>query len=55
MSGGAAFIKDPDKKVGDLIQEQIATLGENITVRRFARFERGEDVGEQADAEAVNA
>lgn len=46
------FIKDPDKKVGDLIQEQIATLGENITVRRFARFERGEDLGEQADAEA---
>ncbi len=45
------FIKDPDRKVRDLIQEQIATLGENITVRRFARFERGEDTGGQADQE----
>lgn len=43
------YIKDPDRKVGDLIQEQIATLGENITVRRFARFERGEEVGGQTD------
>lgn len=43
------FIKDPDRKVGDLIQEQIATLGENITVRRFARFERGEDGGGEQD------
>lgn len=36
------FIKDPDRTVADLIQEKIATMGENITVRRFARFERGE-------------
>lgn len=44
------YIKDPDRRVRDLIQEQIATLGENITVRRFARFERGEGADdEQAD------
>ncbi|MBO8141028.1 MAG: translation elongation factor Ts [Firmicutes bacterium] len=36
------FIKDPDKTISELIREKIATLGENITVRRFARFERGE-------------
>ncbi|KXG78126.1 Elongation factor Ts [Fervidicola ferrireducens] len=36
------FIKDPDKKVSELIMEKIALLGENITVTRFARFERGE-------------
>ncbi|MCF6096723.1 translation elongation factor Ts [Thermovorax subterraneus] len=36
------FIKDPDKKVSELIMEKIALLGENITVTRFVRFERGE-------------
>ncbi|HMK55875.1 MAG TPA: translation elongation factor Ts [Dissulfurispiraceae bacterium] len=38
------FIKDPDgkKKVKDIITEKIAKLGENIVVRRFARFQLGE-------------
>lgn len=36
------FIKDPDKTVQDIITEAIARIGENISVRRFARFERGE-------------
>ena len=38
------FIKDPEgkKKVKDLITEKIAKLGENIVVRRFARFKLGE-------------
>jgi elongation factor Ts len=36
------FIKDPDKHVGDLITEAVATLGENIHVRRFIRFAVGE-------------
>src|SRR5690625_450150 len=36
------FIKDNDRTVQDVIQGAIATLGENIAVRRFARFERGE-------------
>ncbi len=36
------FIRDEDKTVGELIQEYIAKLGENIVVRRFARFEIGE-------------
>lgn len=38
------FIKDPDqkKKIKDLITEKIAKLGENIIVRRFARFQLGE-------------
>ncbi len=37
------FIKDPDKKVKDLITETIATLGENITINRFTRFAVGEE------------
>lgn len=36
------FIKDPDRKVLDLINEAVARLGENIQVRRFARYQLGE-------------
>jgi elongation factor Ts len=35
------FVKNPDQKVGDMIKERIAKLGENIVVRRFARFQVG--------------
>lgn len=38
------FIKDPDKKISQLIMEKIAIIGENITVSRFTRYERGEAV-----------
>ncbi len=37
-----AYIKDPEKKVKDLLTESIATLGENIGVSRFVRFAIGE-------------
>ncbi len=37
------FIKDPDKKIKDLITGTIATLGENITINRFTRFAVGEE------------
>jgi elongation factor Ts len=36
------FVKDPDIKVQTLIQNLIARLGENIVVRRFARYQLGE-------------
>lgn len=36
------FIKDDDKKVGTLLTEMIAKLGENIVIRRFARLQVGE-------------
>ncbi len=37
------FVKDPDGKlkVKDLVTEKIAKLGENILIRRYARFELG--------------
>jgi elongation factor Ts len=35
------FIKDGSKTVGELVKERIGKLGENIVVRRFARFELG--------------
>ena len=39
-----AFIKDPGKKVGDLLQDAVARMGENIQVRRFMRYQVGEGV-----------
>ncbi|CAN5165627.1 translation elongation factor Ts [soil metagenome] len=33
------YVKEPDKTVGDLLQEAIQKLGENIVVRRFVRYE----------------
>lgn len=33
------FVKNPDITVGDMIQEKIAKLGENIKVSRFIRYE----------------
>jgi elongation factor Ts len=39
-----AFIKDPDRKVGDLLQDAVARMGENIQVRRFMRYQVGEGV-----------
>jgi elongation factor Ts len=38
------FIKDGRQTVQDLVRERIAKLGENIVVRRFARFEVGADL-----------
>lgn len=38
------WIRDPDKTIEQLLKEKIATIGENITIRRFARFERGEGI-----------
>ncbi|MCJ7792267.1 MAG: elongation factor Ts [Dehalococcoidia bacterium] len=37
------FIKEPTKTVQEIIAETIAKVGENIKVRRFARFELGVD------------
>lgn len=37
-----AFIKEPGKTIEQLIKETVATLGENIVVRRFSRFVLGE-------------
>ena len=36
------YVKDGDKTVGELVNEMIATLGENIRIRRFVRYRLGE-------------
>lgn len=37
-----SFIKDPSLKVKDLLASKISKIGENIVIRRFARYEVGE-------------
>jgi len=37
-----SFIKDPDKNISTVINDAIARLGENIQIRRFARYHLGE-------------
>jgi elongation factor Ts len=36
------YVKEPDKTVADYINEVIAVTGENISIRRFTRFQLGE-------------
>ncbi|MCM3632006.1 MULTISPECIES: translation elongation factor Ts [Paenibacillus] len=52
-----AFIKDPDKTIETLVNEKISTIGENISIRRFARFELGEGLEKKVEnfAEEVMA
>lgn len=38
------FIKDPNVKVKDILTSMIAKIGENIIVRRFVRYQVGEDL-----------
>ena len=39
------FVKDTDISVRTLVNNMIAKTGENIVVRRFARFQLGEEIG----------
>ena len=43
------FVKDQDLTVSELVKQKIAKFGENITVRRFARFEMGEGLAKKED------
>lgn len=37
-----AYVRDPKISIADLLNELIAKIGENITIKRFARFQTGE-------------
>ncbi|MCH6258384.1 translation elongation factor Ts [Puniceicoccaceae bacterium K14] len=44
------FVKDSDKTVQEILTEKISQLGENMVIRRFSRFQMGEDLaGESAE------
>ncbi len=36
------YVRDPDKTISDLLTELIGKIGENITIKRFVRFQIGE-------------
>ena len=42
-----AYVKDPDKTVQTYLNETIATIGENISVRRFVKFNLGEGLAKK--------
>lgn len=44
-----SFIKDPDKTITALLNEKISTIGENISIRRFVRYELGEGLEKKVD------
>jgi len=43
------WIKDPDKTIKQLLTEKISTIGENINIRRFVRFEKGEGLAKKEE------
>lgn len=43
------FVKDPSKTVGELVTEKIASIKENISVRRFTRYKMGEGIEKRQD------
>ena len=43
------FVKDPDKTISQLLNEKIAQIGENISIRRFVRYELGEGLEKKQD------
>ncbi|MEZ4870872.1 MAG: translation elongation factor Ts [Bdellovibrionales bacterium] len=51
------FVKDPNKSIREYLTEMIATIGENLVIRRFARYELGEGIEKKKEnfAEEVAA
>lgn len=43
------FVKDMDKSVADVVQETIASIGENIKIRRFTRYQMGEGLEKRSN------
>ena len=43
------WVKDDKKSIGDLEQQVVAKLGENVRIRRFVRFELGEGLDKKSD------
>lgn len=44
-----SFIKNPDVTIEELLKEKIAKIGENLSIRRFARFEVGEGIEKKSE------
>lgn len=46
------YVKDSDQTVENVVQSMVSKLGENITIRRFVRFEKAEGLGDQDETES---
>lgn len=44
-----SFVKNPDVTIQQLLNEKISTIGENISIRRFVRYELGEGLEKKQD------
>jgi len=42
------FVKDPSKTIGELVIATVASIKENITIRRFTRYKMGEGIEKRA-------
>jgi elongation factor Ts len=40
-----AYVRDEEKSINEMVQQMILSTGENVTIRRFQRWEVGEAVG----------
>ncbi len=49
------FIKNPDQTIKDLVTAKVAELGENIIIRRFTRYQVGEQIEADTTSETVDA
>ncbi|MGI6160839.1 MAG: translation elongation factor Ts [Christensenellales bacterium] len=43
------FVKDTDKTIQEIVHEQISKIGENVSIRRFVRYEMGEGLQKRED------
>jgi len=43
------FVKNPDLTISDLLKDKIATIGENIVIRRFTRYQMGEGLEKKSE------
>lgn len=43
------FVKAPEKTISELVTEKIATIKENISIRRFTRYKMGEGIEKKSD------
>lgn len=43
------FVKDPDMTIRQLLTEKVAKIGENLSIRRFTRYEVGEGIEKKSE------
>jgi len=45
-----AFVKDAEKTINDVLTAKVAELGENIVIRRFVRYQVGEEIAGKSES-----